>query len=166
MDQLRSERLPQERTGERDAESGGDRLRQDPRRGQDRLLRGGLRLPELEGIPGGEPGDVPEEVQGHQRIGSWGDCRSAGLLQEARGEWTRGVRLGPRHQMEQHRGQKPEGRKVQRPDEDDRHEPGAGLGGRLRGCFGLRPVLPDLPREPGVRTHEGERLREVRGDAR
>ena len=64
MDQLRGLRLPQERSGERDAEPGGDRLREDQGRGSDRLLGGGLRLSQLERVPGGEPGDVPEEVRG------------------------------------------------------------------------------------------------------
>ena len=77
VDQLRSLGLSQERTGERDAEPGGDGLRQDQGRGQDRLLRGGLRLPQLEGVPGGEPGTVPEEVQGHQRDRTRSTCWTA-----------------------------------------------------------------------------------------
>ena len=68
--------------------------------------------------------------------------------------------------MERDGDQGEERREVQRPDEDCDREPRAGYGRDSGGCPRLRPVHPDLPREPGVRTQQGRRRGEVRGDAR
>lgn len=155
VDQLRGQRLPEERAGERSGEPRRDDLREDARRRGDGVLPGSLRLPQLRRVPEGEPGDLPEEVQGHHRLAPWREHRPDGQLPEAGGIRTRRGRPDDRHQVEHDGDQGEERREIQRPDEDCDREPRAGHGRDPGGCPRLRPVLPDIPREPGIRIQQG-----------
>ncbi len=89
VDQLRGLGLSEERPAECDREPGGDHLREDRRPGQDLILGGGLRVPQLREIPEGQPGPLPEEVQRDLTDPLRGERGPRGSVHEARRQRTR-----------------------------------------------------------------------------